>query len=452
MELIVPVDSAPLYATAFTSSTNVSSTSPICDDRAGKQISMRLLMLRGEIGSIIGKNGESINTYREKSGAKIKISEKGIGERIISIYGETQDVILVCKLFCRKLEWDARHKRKPTEPYFNNIRITPKIILRTLFPSSICGYILGKEGLNVRRIRQETGCLLTFSPNKLPNSTERILFISGDAMAVCDAAERICKCIASVKSKVPVIPYYPSSSLRKPQVLTSNNSLDLGKISDVRNCNIIQQLAEPEAAECSIKSRLKDKRKLGCSLLAASPRAQIWPRVESGEQADKGNKNLHKYPVHRKLLEGWNNSLTTTAPKFPDRRTSLAHPHSQTYVQISHGEETHAANRLNFHLPPPLTETSLNVQDAHLPFHFNALDVATESLAKVGPLCLDKAVDAALQRSFIRELTYEMIVPNELVGCIIGRGGLKINEIRRVRMKSFIVLTQCTLMAFEIIF
>ncbi|BHF58622.1 Poly(rC)-binding protein 3 [Sparganum proliferum] len=438
MDLMVQVDSASFNVASMTSSENDMPTSPVLQDTTRKHILLRLLMSRREIGSIIGKNGESINTFREKSGAKIKISEKGVGERIISIYGETQDVILVCKLFCRKLEWDARHKRKRTGPYFDNARITPKIILRTLFPSSICGYILGKSGINVRHIRQETGCLLEFSPNKLPNSTERVLFLSGDALAVCDAAERICKRIATVKNKIPIIPYCPSnlpSTLCKFKLVdefpTASNDLGSGEIPGGRRCRMTQFSRERATTALTINSLFHYRRSLACNLIAALPDPRFRPNDESEEQ-DKLVQYLHQHSLGRELLGSWDAvpSATLTLPHSP---TSVARSGNQVDANCPQAEEANSTNSLNFPFPPLHTEKFYIPQDPHPPFHFNGSTIAIDRAANnAAPPRLDKAEDAALQSCFIHELTYEMVLPNDLVGCIIGRGGLKINEIRRI--------------------
>ncbi|KAL7063670.1 hypothetical protein AAHC03_01550 [Spirometra sp. Aus1] len=442
MDLMVQVDSASFDVASMTSSENDILTSPVRQDMSRKHILLRLLMSRREIGSIIGKNGESISTFREKSGAKIKISEKGFGERIISIYGETQDVILVCKLFCRKLEWDARHKRKRTEPYFDNVRITPKIILRTLFPSSICGYILGKSGINVRHIRQETGCQLEFSPNKLPNSTERLLFLSGDALAVCDAAERICNQIATVKGKIPIIPYCPSklpSTLCKFKLVdkfpTASSVLGSGENPGGRRRGMTQFSRELATTALNINSFSHYRRSLACNSIAALPNPPFRPTTEP-EVQDTLAQYLHQRSLSRELLGSWD-AVPVAELTLPHSPASFACSRDQADADCPQADEANSTNSLNFPLPPLHTKKFYTTQDPHLPFHFNesatAINRTTNSAV---PLRLDKAEDAALQSCFIHDLTYEMVLPNDLVGCIIGRGGLKINEIRRISQAS----------------
>jgi hypothetical protein len=62
-----------------------------------------------------------------------------------------------------------------------------RIMLRLVIPNSAVGSILGIQGQSIRILGAQTGCRINASP-RVPNFQERLLTISGDSMAVANAA------------------------------------------------------------------------------------------------------------------------------------------------------------------------------------------------------------------------------------------------------------------------
>ena len=54
-----------------------------------------MLMSGKEVGPIIGKGGEIINSIREEAGAKIHISDGACPERVITVTGATDAIFKV---------------------------------------------------------------------------------------------------------------------------------------------------------------------------------------------------------------------------------------------------------------------------------------------------------------------------------------------------------------------
>ncbi|KAB1267275.1 Poly-binding protein 1 [Camelus dromedarius] len=67
-------------------------------------LTIRLLMHGKEVGSIIGKKGESVKRIREESGARINISEGNCPERIITLTGPTNAIFKAFAMIIDKLE------------------------------------------------------------------------------------------------------------------------------------------------------------------------------------------------------------------------------------------------------------------------------------------------------------------------------------------------------------
>ena len=59
-----------------------------------------------EVGSIIGKKGESVKKMREESGARINVSEGNCPERIITLAGPTNAIFKAFAMIIDKLEED----------------------------------------------------------------------------------------------------------------------------------------------------------------------------------------------------------------------------------------------------------------------------------------------------------------------------------------------------------
>ncbi|KAG7253952.1 hypothetical protein CRUP_023101, partial [Coryphaenoides rupestris] len=96
-------DRAELSATAAAAAT-MSCQPEFGDEGSGVTLTLRLLMHGKEVGSIIGKKGETVKRIREESGARINISEGSCPERIITITGPTHAVLSAFTMITFKLE------------------------------------------------------------------------------------------------------------------------------------------------------------------------------------------------------------------------------------------------------------------------------------------------------------------------------------------------------------
>ncbi|XP_035239136.1 poly(rC)-binding protein 3-like isoform X2 [Anguilla anguilla] len=170
-------------------------------------LTLRLLMHGKEVGSIIGKKGETVKRIREESGARVNISEGSCPERIITITGATDCVYRAFDMITYKLEEDLA-------ALVANGTVTskPPVTLRLVIPASQCGSLIGKGGSKIKEIREGTGAQIQVAGDLLPNSTERAVTISGTQDAIVQCVKLICAVILESPPKGATIPYRPNPS------------------------------------------------------------------------------------------------------------------------------------------------------------------------------------------------------------------------------------------------
>ncbi|XP_028261096.1 poly(rC)-binding protein 2 isoform X3 [Parambassis ranga] len=170
-------------------------------------LTIRLLMHGKEVGSIIGKKGESVKKMREESGARINISEGNCPERIITLAGPTTAIFKAFSMIIEKLEEDISSS-------MSNSTATskPPVTLRIVVPASQCGSLIGKGGCKIKEIRESTGAQVQVAGDMLPNSTERAITIAGTPQSIIECVKQICVVMLESPPKGVTIPYRPKPS------------------------------------------------------------------------------------------------------------------------------------------------------------------------------------------------------------------------------------------------
>ncbi|XP_029814125.1 poly(rC)-binding protein 4 [Manacus vitellinus] len=202
-------------------------------------LTLRMLMHGKEIGSIIGKKGETVKRIREQSSARITISEGSCPERITTITGSTDAVFRAVSMIAFKLEEDlgvgsdgVAAGRAP-------------VTLRLVIPASQCGSLIGKAGSKIREIRESTGAQVQVAGDLLPNSTERAVTVSGVPDTIIQCVRQICAVILESPPKGATIPYHPGLSLGTI-LLSANQGFSMqGQYSGVSPAEVtkLQQLS-----------------------------------------------------------------------------------------------------------------------------------------------------------------------------------------------------------------
>ncbi|XP_030662092.1 poly(rC)-binding protein 3 isoform X9 [Nomascus leucogenys] len=167
-------------------------------------LTIRLLMHGKEVGSIIGKKGETVKKMREESGARINISEGNCPERIVTITGPTDAIFKAFAMIAYKFEEDIINSMS-NSPATSK----PPVTLRLVVPASQCGSLIGKGGSKIKEIRESPGAQVQVAGAMLPNSTERAVTISGTPDAIIQCVKQICVVMLESPPKGATIPYRP---------------------------------------------------------------------------------------------------------------------------------------------------------------------------------------------------------------------------------------------------
>ncbi|XP_007888850.1 poly(rC)-binding protein 3 isoform X3 [Callorhinchus milii] len=320
-------------------------------------LTIRLLMHGKEVGSIIGKKGETVKKMREESGARINISEGNCPERIVTITGPTDAIFKAFAMIAFKFEEETKisstlelstsqggetvsgYKVETMGKDINNSMTNspatskPPVTLRLVVPASQCGSLIGKGGSKIKEIRESTGAQVQVAGDMLPNSTERAVTISGMPDAIIQCVKQICVVMLEVEYKSPpkgaTIPYRPKPA-SAPVIFAGGQAY-----------TIQGQYAIPHPDDACL------------------------------------------------LSAEYKTALTSTLWRSPQ----LAHPSSQ------------------------LKEAAWRPESLRGKMELKNCNEESENWG----------MDANPQAS-----THELTIPNDLIGCIIGRQGTKINEIRQM--------------------
>ncbi|BEI86523.1 hypothetical protein CcaverHIS002_0608100 [Cutaneotrichosporon cavernicola] len=143
-----------------------------------QQISMRALIVTQDASVIIGRAGAHVNEIREKSGARVTISESipGNPERILNVFGALDAVSKAFGLIVRRIN---------DEPFdVASVPGSRAVTIKFIIPNSRMGSVIGRGGSKIKEIQDASGARLNASEVMLPGSTERVLSVSGVADAI----------------------------------------------------------------------------------------------------------------------------------------------------------------------------------------------------------------------------------------------------------------------------
>ncbi|OJT04354.1 Poly(rC)-binding protein 3 [Trametes pubescens] len=171
-------------------------------------IHMRCLIVTQDASIIIGKAGSHVNEIREKSGARVVVSESipGNPERILNVSGPLDAVSKAFGLIVRRINDEPFDK--PSVPGSRAVTI------KFMIPNSRMGSVIGKGGTKIKEIQEASGARLNASETMLPGSTERLLSVSGVADAIHIATYYIGNILIEANERMPTTnnsSYRPSS-------------------------------------------------------------------------------------------------------------------------------------------------------------------------------------------------------------------------------------------------
>lgn len=245
----------------------------------------------------------------------------------------------------------------------------PPITFRLIVPASQCGSLIGKGGSKIKEIREVTGASIQVASEMLPNSTERAVTISGSSDAVTQCVYHICSVMSESPPKGITVPYRPL----KPVTAVPG----LGMAGATAGSPVVSQNAAAAAA----------------AAVAAAATSQAASYNSNGAGGHTGH---NAAAVAAAAAAALNNPSAAAAA-----------------AALLPGNQAGKLGSI------PLAGLSgLNGLGG-----FPAGGLSHAALA---------ALAGHQNRPQSSQQTHEMTVPNELIGCIIGKGGSKIAEIRQL--------------------
>lgn len=198
---------------AMSSSGEVSSLAASPAVPPSANIHMRCLIVTQDASIIIGKGGSHVNEIREKSGARVMVSESipGNPERILNVSGPLDAVSKAFGLIVRRIN---------DEPFdVPSVPGSRAVTIKFMIPNSRMGSVIGKGGSKIKEIQDASGARLNASEGMLPGSTERVLSVAGVADAIHIATYYIGTILIEAQERQPSSShssYRPSSHSRRP--------------------------------------------------------------------------------------------------------------------------------------------------------------------------------------------------------------------------------------------
>lgn len=197
------------HPNVFTSAAPTSSSTAVTPPSA--HIHMRCLIVTQDASIIIGKGGAHVNEIREKSGARVMVSESipGNPERILNVSGPLDAVSKAFGLIVRRIN---------DEPFdVPSVPGSRAVTIKFMIPNSRMGSVIGKQGSKIKEIQDASGARLNASEGMLPGSTERVLSVAGVADAIHIATYYIGNILIEAQERMPSgshSSYKPSSNRR----------------------------------------------------------------------------------------------------------------------------------------------------------------------------------------------------------------------------------------------
>ncbi|KAF9610463.1 hypothetical protein IFM89_022427 [Coptis chinensis] len=188
------------------SNTNSNSRNPLTTPHG--HTALRLLCHVSKIGGVIGKSGSVVKLFRQETGAKIRIEEpvNACDERIILVVAQEnpKKIITLKGLNDEEDESGDEYEVSPAQEAF--LRVFERILdveaesegifpppggnvsCRMLAVTSQIGGVMGKGGKNIEKVRKESGAKIRVMPSDqrpaCASSGDEVIQILGDVFAV----------------------------------------------------------------------------------------------------------------------------------------------------------------------------------------------------------------------------------------------------------------------------
>ncbi|XP_039377294.1 poly(rC)-binding protein 3-like isoform X3 [Mauremys reevesii] len=316
-------------------------------------LTIRLLMHGKEVGSIIGKKGETVKKMREESGARINISEGSCPERIVTITGPTDAIFKAFSMIALKFEEDINAS-------MTNSTVTskPPVTLRLVVPASQCGSLIGKGGSKIKEIRESTGAQVQVAGDMLPNSTERAVTISGTPDAIIQCVKQICVVMLESPPKGATIPYRPKPA-SAPIIFAGGQVRADTILASAGNHTVLAQPQPAPLIGCIIGrqgSKINEIRQMSGAQIKIANATEGSAERQVTITGSPANISLAQYLINASLEMAKVSTQTASVTTPVDLNMNLSQSATPTSTPTSMAvlAAAAAASAVNVSTPPPL--------------------------------------------------------------------------------------------------
>ncbi|XP_046584099.1 poly(rC)-binding protein 3-like isoform X2 [Haliotis rubra] len=298
----------------------------------------------------------------------------------------------------------------------NDTNSSTILTIRMIMQGKEVGSIIGKKGDNIKKFREDSGAKINISDGSCP---ERIVTITGSTDNIHKAFTMICKKFEEDLQNTPTVPK-PPVTLRLVVPASQCGSL-IGK----GGCKI-KEIRESTGASIQVASEmLPNSTERAVTISGTADAITQCIRNICGimlESPPKGaNIPYRPKPVVSPVIFAGGQAYTVQNQLAPVPSPECPPLTRGVRPQIDYNSQMNklAGQHMAMAHPVPMIPTAQTV----LPGGCMAMNgLTTLHFARPNNT-------AAVPNN---QQTHEMTIPNDLIGCIIGRGGQKINEIRQL--------------------
>ncbi|CEJ89319.1 Putative KH domain-containing protein [[Torrubiella] hemipterigena] len=162
------------------------------EEYAQAQLTLRAIVSSKEAGVIIGKAGKNVADLRDETGVKAGVSKvvQGVHDRVLTITGGCDAISRAYAVVARALLEGA-----PAMGMGGIIQSNGTHPIKLLISHNQMGTIIGRQGLKIKHIQDNSGVRMVAQKEMLPQSTERIVEVQGTPEGIQRAIWEICKCL-----------------------------------------------------------------------------------------------------------------------------------------------------------------------------------------------------------------------------------------------------------------
>ncbi|KAF8458362.1 hypothetical protein BGX38DRAFT_1138824 [Terfezia claveryi] len=155
------------------------------------QLTLRAIVSTKEAGVIIGKAGKNVADLREETGVKAGVSKvvPNVHDRVLSVTGTLDGVSRAYGMVAQTL------LDSPPSTMGGGNPPSGAHPIRLLISHNQMGTIIGRQGLKIKHIQDVSGVRMVAQKDMLPQSTERIVEVTGGSEGIRAAVWEIGKCL-----------------------------------------------------------------------------------------------------------------------------------------------------------------------------------------------------------------------------------------------------------------